>query len=84
MGVSTSLPPPPLSSSSYQAVDGVDGWGEGPGMGQRLSADEVRMQQQAIIAGEKHWIINLNSQKNFRLVVSVVYENILQIYCRKG
>ena len=30
----------------------MDGWGGGPGVGQRLSAEEVRMQQQAIIAGE--------------------------------
>ena len=44
-------------SCSYQAVD-VDGWGGGeggggPGVGQRLSPEEVRMQQQTIIAGEK-------------------------------
>ena len=30
---------------------GVAGWGEGPGVARRLTADEVNTQQQIIIAG---------------------------------
>ena len=45
-----------MLSFSYQSVDSVDNdqWGGGvggPGIGHRMSADEVRMQQQTIIAG---------------------------------
>ena len=44
------------SANRYNAMDSVGGWGEGaggegPGMAHRMSADEIRAQQQVIIAG---------------------------------
>jgi syntaxin 8 len=44
---------------SYQAVD-VDGWGGGPGVGQRLSPEEVRVQQQAVIAEQDRGLDQLS------------------------
>ena len=50
-------PPSPSPSLSYQSVDGVgEQWGGGeggggPGFGHRMSAEEVKLQQQTIIAG---------------------------------
>lgn len=38
----------------YDAVDSGDEWrGTGPGVGRRMTADEIRMQQQVIIAGRR-------------------------------
>ena len=36
----------------YQAMDSVSRWGDGPGVGQRMTPDAVRMQQEVIIEGK--------------------------------
>ena len=33
-------------------MDSVSGWGDGPGVGQRMTPDAVRMQQEVIIEGK--------------------------------